>query len=142
MIEFDIVAQFAAIPVDMRRRPILVEVVIAEPDKDGHVNTVAPRPFLITTGELLQLPALARLAHLTAAVVGKVAAKHQAERLADLPSGARKTARLVRDRFRPTHGMHRVEHRHVAQQVGVGLALRRAVRRKPFDRDEAGVDVV
>ncbi|MCY1230559.1 hypothetical protein D9M72_429740 [compost metagenome] len=116
--------------------------MIAEPDEYGHVDAIAPCPFLIAAGELLQLPPFPRLAYLAAAVVGDVTAKHQAEWLADLPSGTCETARLARDRFRPAHGMHGVQRRHMAQQVRVGLAFRRAVRREPLDRDEAGMDVV
>lgn len=68
----------------MRWRTVLVEVVVAEPDIDGHMHAVRPGTFLLALAELEQLCAFMRLGHLAAAIVGHVAADDQAERSPDL----------------------------------------------------------
>src|SRR6185436_5824193 len=133
------VAQLAAVPVDMRPRPVLVEVVIAEAGIDWEVDAVWTAPFLVVTAELQQLPAFLGKRDLAAAVVGHVAADHQAEGLADRRARRGEPARRTADLARPAQLGQAVERGNVAPQCPVCLALCRAMRAEPAAHP-AGVD--
>ena len=141
MIELDIVAQLAAVPVDMRRRAVLVEVVVAEAAVDREMHAVRAGALLVALAELPELRAFARHRHLPAAVVGHVPADHDAERRGYPGPGADQPGRHPPDLVRPDVGRHVVDPGDVAEQIGVGLALLRAVRTEAIAHT-AGVHVV
>src|ERR1700752_2897807 len=88
MVDLDIVAHLATIPVDMRPRAVLVEIVVAQPDIDRHMHPIWSDALLVALAELEKLRALAGLGDLAAAVIGHVASDDEAERLADAPRRA------------------------------------------------------
>ena len=141
VVELDVVAELAAIPVDMAGRPVLVEVVVAEPRIDRHGHAVRRQAALVALAELLQLRAFARQRGLAAAIVGHVAAHHQAERRGDRRAGAGQATGRAPDPLRPDLLRDAVERRHVTQKVGVGLAFLLAGRRQAAAH-AAGMDVV
>lgn len=51
--KLDIVSQFPAIPVGIRRRPVLVEVMVSKADINGNVDMVRARRLLVSALELL-----------------------------------------------------------------------------------------
>ncbi len=149
VIDLDVVAQFPPIPVDVTRRPVLVEIVVAQPRIDRKVDAVRPNALLVALGKLQQLRAFARQRHLAAAVVGHVAADNNAERGPDLLPGKTQPGRRAADLGRPDLIIDAVQGRDVAQQVGVGLAflpaagaqaLRHAAGMDIGDEQEGGVD--
>jgi hypothetical protein len=140
MLELDIVAQLAPVPVDMRRRTVLVEIVIAEAGIHGKVDAVRTCSFLVALAELEELPTFFRHRDLAAAVVGHVAADHQAGGLADRGAGRGEAARRAGDLARPAHFGQPVQCGYVAPEALVGLAFGRAMRAEPAAHP-AGVDV-
>ena len=140
MVEFDIVAQFSAIPVDMRRGPVLIEVMIAQSRIDGKVDAIRSDSFLVAMAELHELRAFVRHRHLAAAVIRHVSADDEATRPGDPLAGAVKAARPAGDRLRPAPLLEPVQRGDMAKQIGVGLAFRRAIGTEPA-RHPAGVDV-
>ncbi len=140
VVELDIVAQFAPVPVDLLRRAVLVEVVVAEADIDGKMDPVGARPLLVAMAELQELRAFAGKHDLAAAVVGHVAADHHAQRLADPGAGGGEARRRAVDLARPAHFGQPVDRRDVAAQICVGLAFRRAMRTEAAAHP-TGVDI-
>ena len=84
----------------MRRRPVLVEVVIAEADIDRKMETVGVGAALIALAELAELGPLARLLNLAATIVGHVAAQNHAGGRSN-PLRRRPSARSARRRSFP-----------------------------------------
>ena len=141
MVQLDIVAQFTPVPVGMRRNAILIEIMIAEAVIDGIVHPVRPGALLVAAGELLELPSLPRHLHLPAAVIRHIAAEHEAERCRDPRTGAGEARGPAADLNRPGEIADRIQHRHMAQQRRIRLALCGAIRAQAIGRDKAGMHV-
>ncbi len=140
MVDLDIVAHFAPVPVDMVPRAVLVEIMVAEPDIDRHVHAIRTDALLVALAELQKLRALAGLGDLAAAIVGHVAADDEAERRADARAGRTQAGGDAVDFDRPFLVAEAVQRRNVAQQRGVGLAFQLAVGAQAA-RHAAGMDV-
>lgn len=83
VVDLDIVAQLTTIPVDMRRRPVLIEVVIAQTGIDRKVHAIFPDALLVAMAELQKLRAFAGHGDLSAPVIRHVAAEDKSRRNRD-----------------------------------------------------------
>lgn len=128
MVDLDIVAQFAPIPIDMARGSVLIEIVVSKAHIDRKMNAARTHALLVALAELLQLGAFAGKHGLTAAVIGQIAPQHEPERRPDRPAGACKAARLPLYLRRPRLACQPVEGCDVVEKVPIRLAFFLAFR--------------
>jgi hypothetical protein len=121
MVDLDIVAQLTTIPVDMRRRPVLIEVVIAQTGIDRKVHAIFPDALLVAMAELQKLRAFAGHGDLSAPVIRHVAAEDKSRRDRDWRACAGKFRCPSVGFRRPLVFRYPVQRGNVATQVLVRL---------------------
>src|SRR5690606_9797411 len=73
VVDLDIVAQLTTIPVDVRRRSVLVEIMIAQTGIDREMHAIVSYALLVAMAELQELGAFAGHGDLAASVIRHVA---------------------------------------------------------------------